>query len=199
MKKVLTPKILLLLLFLFAAVFTTINLVLAEPETNTQATPSELTAITGDNWQNLPQQIIEDRAFRHYATVSRTDGTYRQMFIDEIAIQGILEGTLMPENAFIIMETYYNPEQESTNFTKERKGNAWDYGSFSPGRPSFETGGNLTCSMCHRGADSAVNGTFTSAMLRAALQEGQVMTTTCDRGGRSPCDASVYENFSTLE
>ena len=150
---------------------------------------------TAPAWQRLPLQTIGDRAFRQYATVSRTDGTYRQMFIDEAALRAYRAGQPLPDKTFIVMETYYGPNQESTNFSKELKGNGFQYGSFSPGRPSLSTRTDITCSACHGGAKDE-RGTFTLPMLEAAARQGQVMTTRCDQGGRSPCGPEVYERFT---
>ena len=143
----------------------------------------------------LPRQVINDRGFRQYARVERTDGTYRLMFIDEASIAAFARDGTLPEGAFIVMETYYSPNVESTNFTKERRSERWQYGSFSPERPTFGTRPDPSCQACHTTSSRAVGGTFTLPMLEAAVRQGRVMTTTCDRGGRTPCQASVYENF----
>jgi len=148
-------------------------------------------------WQTLPQQMIDGVAFRHYATVNRTDGTYRQMFIDEATLSTWTPGQPLPVESFLVMETYYSPQVESTNFTKAMSIDGFHYGSFSPSRPSFTTQPDNSCAACHGRAEDAA-GTFTLAMLTAARQTGAVATTLCDQGGRTPCTAEVYREFVEL-
>jgi hypothetical protein len=174
---------------------------LAQRATATPDATAEVTVMaTSDgslaNWESLPQQIIDGRAFRHYATVSRSDGTYRQMYIDEAALETWELGQPLPEAAFIVMETYYSPEVESTNFTKQMTADGFQYGSFSPERPTFNVRPNASCTSCHSGAVDPA-GTFTLPMLARAVEDGRVAVTTCDRGGRSPCAADVYDDLVT--
>jgi hypothetical protein len=143
--------------------------------------------------QRLPRQTIENRVFREYARVERTDGTYRRMLIDQISLERFAKNNAFPNGATIVMETYYQPNQESTNFIKTRRGERWLYGSFSPERPNFAVRPDSSCQGCHNTASREVAGTFTRPMLETALRTGRVIITTCNRGGRTPCEASVYK------
>jgi hypothetical protein len=143
--------------------------------------------------ERLPRQTIGDRAFRQYARVERTDGTYRQMYLDERSLEVFARTNTLPDGAFIVMKTYYSPGVESTNFTKSRANGRWLYGSFSPQRPNFDTRPDASCQGCHQTATSSVAGTFTLPMLRRAVRDGRVAVTTCNRGGRTPCDPATYE------
>jgi hypothetical protein len=172
---------------------------------DTTPTPQVITeqptsaAITDyETWMQLPQQEIDGVLFRHYATVHRTDGTYRQMFITEETLSNWQQSEALPSDAFIVMETYYTPEVESTNFTKLLTEDEFHYGSFSPNRPNFDTRPNNSCMSCHSGAADAL-GTFTLPMLQAAVNEGLVTQTLCDRSGRTPCGDEVYEQFNFVQ
>jgi hypothetical protein len=176
-------------------------LVLATPLSPTQV--SEIVTNSGNTlsntWELLPQQMISEVAFRHYATVNRVDGTYRQMFINEQALQAWQVGNPLPEGTFIVMETYYSPNVESTNFTKQLNAtDGFHYGSFSPNNPSFEVRQNMSCTQCHQ-ASTDPNGTFTLPMLAQAIETGEVMQTLCNNSGRTPCDADTYLNSTPLQ
>jgi hypothetical protein len=176
-------------------------LVLVTPLSPTQV--SEIITNSGDTpsntWELLPQQMINEVAFRHYATVNRVDGTYRQMFINEQALQAWQAGSPLPEGTFIVMETYYSPIVESTNFTKQMTAtDGFHYGSFSPNNPSFEVRQNMSCTNCHQ-ASTDVNGTFTLPMLAQAIETGEVMQTLCNNSGRIACDADTYLNSTHLQ
>jgi hypothetical protein len=146
----------------------------------------------------LPQQTIDGRTFRHYATVNRTDGTYRMMFIDESTLAAWVEAQPLPEGALFVMETYLTPDNESTNFIKALGADGrFTYGSFSPNRPLFVTRADNSCTSCHRASVDPA-GTFTLPMLQAAVAQGLVMGTTCDQSGRTPCGPETYEQFSPL-
>lgn len=181
------------------------------PAPTSLSTPAEPTQMTHSpsppasspsnelNWQALPQQMITERAFRHYATVERTDGSYRQMFIDETTLAVWTPDAPLPANAFFVMETYVIPDREGTNFTAQMgEDGTFTYGSFSPSRPSFATRRDGSCASCHRGAEDAA-GTYTLPMLEVAVIQGQVLTTVCDRSGRAPCGPEVYRAFTNAE
>jgi hypothetical protein len=164
--------------------------------TLTYATPSfERAQPVSDNSSRLPRQTIEGRLFRQYAKVERSDGTYRQMFISDSSLGEFAKTGTLPNETFVVMETYYTPNAESTNFTKQKSGSRWLYGSFSPSSPSFAVRPDPSCQGCHNSATPDVGGTFTLPMLRAAVQSGTVKTATCNRSGRTPCDAAAYETF----
>jgi hypothetical protein len=142
--------------------------------------------------ERLPRQTIDGRTFRQYATVQRNDGTYRQMYLDEPSAETFARTDALPDGAVIVMETYYSPGVESTNFTKFRASGRWLYGSFSPQRPNWSNRADPSCQGCHQTATPAVTGTFTLPMLRRAVRSGSIALTVCDRGGRTPCDPQIY-------
>ena len=147
------------------------------------------------NWQQLPQRIIHHTAFRHYASVSRSDGSIRHMLIDEATLQHWQPGHPLPKNALIVMQTDLTPGRETTNFTKHMEADGYfTYGSFNPITPNLATGIDNTCASCHDLSDDAA-GTYTAPLLNAAIVQGQLMTTYCDRAGRIPCEREVYRNF----
>jgi hypothetical protein len=160
------------------------------------ATPAiERAQPLSNNASRLPRQTIEGRVFRQYAKVERSDGTYRQMFVSDSSLAEFAKTGAVPEGAFFVMETYYTPNSESTNFTKQKSGSRWLYGSFSPNSPSFAVRPDPSCQGCHNSAIPTVGGTFTLPMLRAAVQSGTIKTTTCNRSGRTPCEPTDYEAF----
>lgn len=168
------------------------------PATLPEVDPPATTPTSIALWQRLPQQTIDGRAFRQYATVNRTDGTYRTMYIDEATLAAWVEGQPLPEGALFVMETYLTPGNESTNFIKALGADGrFIYGSFSPSRPLFATRADNSCTSCHRSSID-LPGTFTLPMLEAAVAQGLVMGTTCDQGGRTPCGPETYEQFSPL-
>jgi hypothetical protein len=162
----------------------------------TYATPAlERAQPVTNNSSRLPRQTIEGRLFRQYATVERNDGSYRQMFIADSSLSEFAKTGIIPDEAFIVMETYYSPNVESTNFSKQKSGSRWLYGSFSPNSPSFAVRPDPSCQGCHNSATPTMGGTFTLPMLRAAVQSGTVKTATCNRSGRTPCEPTDYEAF----
>jgi hypothetical protein len=154
-------------------------------------------ASTSILWETLPQQTINDQSYRLYAVVTRTDGTYRHMYIAEQALSAYTPGEPLPLDTIFVMETYYAPEVEGTNFTKRLTSQGFEYGSFNPANPNLTTRRNSSCSACHRSAEDP-SGTFTLPMLDAALVVGVPMITECNQSGRTPCDHDVYLNASEV-
>jgi len=145
-------------------------------------------------WQQLPRQVINDTAFRHYATVTRVDGSTRHMLIDEATLRHWQPGQPMPTNTLIVMQTWLT-DTESTGFTKHMQADGnFSYGAFNPTQPNFATRVDNTCASCHEVSED-VPGTFTLPMLNAAVAQGWPMLTQCNRAGRIPCEAHVYHNF----
>jgi hypothetical protein len=158
------------------------------------AAPSH-TIATSNALERLPRQTLEGRTFRQYARVERNDGTYRLMFLDEVSFKDVARLGNIPDRATVVMETYYTQGKESTNFIKTRIGGRWLYGSFSPSSPKLTTRPDPSCQNCHNTARREHAGTFTLPLLRAAVNDGQVKTLNCERGGRTPCPAATYEQY----
>ena len=127
-----------------------------------------------------------------YAKVRRSDGTYRRMLTQPATLSAVAAGALPPEGARIFMETYYRPGQVSTVFHMEKKAGRWAYGSFSAGSPNLATRTQASCLSCHAGAADR-DLVYTLPSLRVAAEGGGESDFLCDRGGRRPCDAEVYE------
>jgi len=132
-----------------------------------------------------------DRPLAHYATVSRSDGSFRQMFVNEEAIAAIQPGEPLPNGTLIVMETWYSPENLGTVFVKQKQNDEWQYGSFSPDRPDYQMRFNGSCHSCHAPFPET-DFTLTKPLLEAALQTRQVQTAYCDRAGRTPCAPEAY-------
>ncbi|MEO1200194.1 MAG: cytochrome P460 family protein [Pseudomonadota bacterium] len=128
-----------------------------------------------------------------YATVRRTDGTYRRMLITPESLDEMTDGADLPEGTRILMETYYNPGQVGTVFHKQKVGGGWNYGSFSAARPDLATSPRASCLACHARA-SDTDFTFTLPSVMTAAESGIASDFTCDRGGRAPCGPHVYRN-----
>lgn len=126
-----------------------------------------------------------------YAQVDRTDGTYRRMLTTSDVLEVAQTGAPLPDGTRILMETYYSPGNLSTVFHKKKVDGQWHYGSFNgQGTVNLSTRPQASCLSCHAGA-AETDFTFTRPSLDAALVLGETRLT-CDRGGRSPCDISVY-------
>ncbi len=139
----------------------------------------------------LELQSKYDRTFAQYATVSRSDGSFRNMFIEAESLRAVEPGQPLPDGTLILMETWYSPESLGSVFIKEKRDGVWQYGSFSPSQPDYQLGANASCHSCHvpfRETDF----TLTLPLLQKALQTRQVQTAFCDRAGRTPCPAEVY-------
>ena len=159
---------------------TSSNQPLTESSLTTNATTSEIQI-----------QSKYDRPLAHYATVSRNDGSFRQMFVNKEAIADIQPGELLPDGTLIVMETWYSPENLGTVFVKQKQNGEWQYGSFSPDRPNYQMRFSGSCHSCHA-PFSKTDFTLTKPLLEAALQTRQVQTAYCDRPGRTPCAPGVY-------
>lgn len=140
------------------------------------------------SWQ--PQSKY-DRNLVHYATVSRSDGSFRQMFVEQDAVAAIEPGEPLPDNTLIVMETWYSPENIGTVFIKQKQEGEWLYGSFNPAQPNYQMSFSGSCHGCHV-PFSATDFTLTKPLLEAALQTQQVQTAFCDRAGRTPCNPEAY-------
>lgn len=136
-------------------------------------------------------QIKYDRTLAHYATVSRSDGSFRQMFINGDSISAIQPEEPLPDGTLIVMETWYSPENVGTVFVKQKQNGEWQYGSFSPDRPDYQMSFRGNCHSCHAPFPET-DFTLTKPLLEAALQTRQVQTVYCDRAGRTPCDPEAY-------
>ncbi|MEL7348267.1 MAG: cytochrome P460 family protein [Pseudomonadota bacterium] len=129
--------------------------------------------------------------FVAYAQVDRTDGTYRRMLTTVDVLEAAQSGAPLPDGARILMETYYSPGDLSTVFHKQKVDGQWRYGSFNgQGTVNLSTRPQASCLSCHARA-AETDFTFTKPSLDAALSLGETQVT-CDRGGRSPCNLSVY-------
>ncbi|MEM8852307.1 MAG: cytochrome P460 family protein [Pseudomonadota bacterium] len=131
--------------------------------------------------------------FLTYAQVDRPDGSYRRMLTTPDVIAAATAGAPLPDGTRILMETYYRPGEISTVFHAHKVDGAWQYGSFNGRRtPNLATRPQASCLSCHARA-ARTDFTFTRPSLDAAATMG-LSQFTCERGGRSPCDASVYED-----
>lgn len=136
-------------------------------------------------------QAKYDRRLAHYATVFRSDGSFRQMFIDEAAIAAIQPGKPLPNGTLIVMETWYSPENLGTVFVKQKQEGRWQYGSFNPAQPDYQMSFSSNCHSCHVPFWEQ-DFTLTKPLLEAALQTRQVQTSFCNRAGRAPCNPKAY-------
>ncbi len=152
---------------------------------------TESSPITNMITDEVQVQSKYDRSLAHYATVSRHDGSFRQMFVNEEAIVAIEPGEPLPDGTLIVMETWYSPENLGTVFVKQKQNGEWQYGSFSPDRPNYQMRFSNSCHSCHAPFPET-DFTLTKPLLEAALQTRQVQTAYCDRAGRTPCDPQAY-------
>ena len=129
-----------------------------------------------------------------YATVRRSDGSYRRMLTQPETLAAVAAEGVPPEGARILMETHYRPGRVSTVFHMEKVAGRWAYGSFSASTsdPNLATRAQASCLSCHAGA-AATDLVYTLPSLRAFAAGGAASDFACDRGGRSPCDTGVYE------
>ena len=128
----------------------------------------------------------------HYATVERSDGSFRRIYLSRNSLPTVRPTEDLPDGSVIAMETFYGPGQRGQTFLQEKQDGRWIYGSFSPGRPDFTTRARPSCRNCHRSASERDN-VFTLPSLWRFSTTQQMDRFTCDRGGRSPCDSDVYE------
>jgi len=154
----------------------------------TYPTPTETVEAIAPSWQS---QSKYDRSLIHYATVSRSDGSFRQMFVEESVVDAVHPGEPLPDNTLIVMETWYSPENVGTVFVKQKQDGEWLYGSFEPAQPNYQMSFSGSCHRCHA-PFPATDFTLTKPLLEAALQTQQVQTAFCDRPGRTPCEPEIY-------
>lgn len=141
-----------------------------------------------------PDFAVQERYGRrwlHYATVARSDDTFRQMFVDANAIERIDAGQPLPDETLILMESWYSPEAPSIIFIKQKLNGIWEYGSFNPAQPDYQVSNRDSCHRCHAPFPE-IDFTLTNPLLEAALQRQAVQTAYCDRPGRSPCAPEAY-------
>ena len=131
------------------------------------------------------------RQWLHYATVSRGDNSFRQMFIAADAVDQIEAGQSLPDNTLILMETWYSPEAPGTVFIKQKLNETWQYGSFSPSRPNYQVSDRSGCHSCHAPFPET-DFTLTKPLLEVALQRQELQTAYCELAGRSPCPPEDY-------
>lgn len=132
-----------------------------------------------------------DRRWIHYATVSRSDRSFREMFVAAEDASRIQAGQPLPDNTLILMETWYSPESLGTVFIKQKLDGTWHYGSFSPTRPDYYVSNLHSCHRCHAPFPET-DFTLTKPLLEAALQVRALQTAYCDRPGRTPCAPEAY-------
>ena len=128
-----------------------------------------------------------------YATVRRSDGSYRRMLTQPETLTAVAAEGVPPEGARILMETHYRPGQVSTVFHMEKVADRWAYGSFpaSASDPNLSTRPQASCLSCHARA-TETDLVYTLPSLQAFAAGGPASDFACERGGRSPCDAEVY-------
>lgn len=125
-----------------------------------------------------------------YATVERPDGTYRRMLVSPQALTGTPDGAV-PDGTRILMETYYRPGEVGTVFHKLKQNGRWEYGSFPASNPNLATRPQASCLSCHVGA-ADTDLTYTKPSLDRVASGGALEVFHCDRSGRQPCRARVY-------
>ncbi|MEM8808595.1 MAG: hypothetical protein AAGF01_21470 [Cyanobacteria bacterium P01_G01_bin.38] len=140
---------------------------------------------------NFALQNRYGRRWLHYATVSRSDDSFRQMFITADDVERVEAGHPLPDNTLILMESWYSSESPGIVFIKQKLNGSWQYGSFNPSQPDYQLSDRASCQGCHA-PFSGLDFTLTKPLLEAALQTQQLQTAYCDRAGRSPCDPEAY-------
>ncbi len=145
--------------------------------------------------------------FVHYATVERSDGVIRHLYISPQAIQSILNGEELPERTMVIIEAYRpipdNPsmhyldpevhvaESRSTwqiaDLAASSRVGTWNFGAFNAenGQPITDTALN-DCFSCHESVSSR-NFLFSNPQLEAYAQTGKTQYSYCPRAGRAIC------------
>ena len=129
----------------------------------------------------------------HYATVRRSDGSYRRMLITSAALSAFKRSGALPNGTRILMETYYSPGVRSTVFHAEKHDGRWRYGSFGGARVDLSTRAQASCLSCHaRAADRGF--VFTRDSIERVAKGGAPADFRCDRSGRAPCGRTVYRS-----
>ena len=160
------------------------------------ASSVESPALDSLDGPNFAIQERYGRHWRHYATVSRRDGSFRQMFIAADQAERVVPGQRLPEDTLILMESWYSPEAPGIVFIKQKVDGRWQYGSFSPGQPDYRVGDRGSCHSCHAPFPDT-DFTLTKPLLEAALHTQQLQSAYCDLPGRSPCAPEAYFPNST--
>jgi hypothetical protein len=139
-----------------------------------------------------PAVVDLGRILTHYATIARSDGAFRRLWIDEASLAKAEAGKPLPDGTTIAMETFYGPANRATVFVKVKQGDDWLYGSFEPGKPDWSGLKSKTvCHACH--IDAAQDLTFTLPVIARFKAERRVARFLCKESGRVPCDGAVYE------
>lgn len=137
-----------------------------------------------------PASLDLGKPLIHYATIARSDGSFRRFFVDEASLAATTPDA-MPDGTTIAMETFYGIENRSTVFIKEKQGGKWLYGSFEPGKPDWTSQKPKTvCHACH--IDAANDLTFTLPSLIRFAARKKIERFVCEETGRVPCGAAVY-------
>ncbi|MBD2102345.1 cytochrome P460 family protein [Leptolyngbya sp. FACHB-261] len=162
-----------------------------QPNPTVAQTPIETRSATPATAPLFEPQVRYDRSLAHYATVSRGDGSFRQIFIDAGSIDAIQPGKPLPDGTLFVMETWYSSEAPGTVFVKQKQNGEWQYGSFSPNQPHYQMRFSGSCHSCHA-PFRETDFTLTKPLLEAALRSRQVQTAYCSRPGRTPCAPEAY-------
>lgn len=136
-----------------------------------------------------------------YATVRRSDGFYRNLYISPPALEAIRKGEALPERTIVLIELFdaagrFDPEihmaearstwQIADLAASSRVGH-WNFAAFNAmsGAVAAETDLN-DCFSCHESAANR-NFLFSNPLLEAFAQTGEVQLSYCPRPGRAPC------------
>lgn len=143
----------------------------------------------------------------HYATVERSDGVIRFLYISPQAIEAVREGELLPERTLVVIEAYRpldnNPaerqrdpevhvaESRSTwqiaDLAASSRVGTWNFGAFDADTGAVITATGLNdCFSCHEAAQTR-NFIFSNTLLEAYAQTDQVQYSYCPRPGRTVC------------
>ena len=158
-----------------------------------EAPTAQVESLAGVNLdeRDLAVQDRYGRRWIQYARVSRSDRSFRRMFIAADQVSLIEVGQPLPDNTLILMETWYTPASPGSVFIKQKLNGTWQYGSFSPAQPNYRVSDRGSCHSCHAPFPET-DFTLTKPLLEAALQMQQLQTAHCDRAGRTPCAPEAY-------
>jgi hypothetical protein len=127
----------------------------------------------------------------HYATVARSDGSFRRMWIDEASLAAARPGAPLPDGTRIAMETFYGADKAATVFIKEKRQGQWLYGSFEPGAPDWAALKSRTvCHSCHIDAEADL--TFMLPVIAKFRDSRTPIRLVCAESGRVPCPPALY-------
>ncbi len=125
-----------------------------------------------------------------YATVRRSDGTYRRMLTTTDALAAARSNSVLPDGTRIFMESYYRPGEPSTVFHMMKQQGKWGYGSFTS-NTDLNVRPQASCLSCHAGA-ATTDFVYTLPSLKAAASGKGASEFSCNRGGRAPCSRETY-------